>query len=211
MVGFLVWTARIAWAQVWVGEALIQYAGGEDERVLHAIEKARPARVRVRSADALETLAAQAWVRRGDAEAALAHLSRVRGKRAVHADIVEAVIRLGRDQVPPAALLQEADASAGRAVGLTQLRSLTALHSLNPDAALAELEGWREARAWLPWLQRTTLDLIRAAAHQQRGEPQIARAVLSASGVVLQDRAWIEAVWPQWWALLQAIPTGPAE
>lgn len=206
VVGFLVWTTRIAWAQVWVGEALVRYAGGEGETVLDAIDKARPARIRARTADALETLAAQAWVRRGDPEAALAHLSRVQGKRAVHADIVEAVVRLGRDEVPPPALLREAEATVGRAVGITQLRTMTALHTMDPDRALQELDAWREARGWLPWLQRTTLDLVRAAAHQQRGEPDMARAVLKASGVHLEDRAWIAAVWPRWWALLEAIP-----
>lgn len=206
VVFFLLWTAWLLVGQVYVARAVTRMASGDDAGALRALGRARAARLRPRTADAMEALAAQAHARLGDPEAALAHLSRVRRPQAVHADIARAMVGLGRGEEIPAELVLEPIDGPGRGVGLALVRGLAALHRGDADVALAEVDRWEDARPWLPWRQRTSLDLVAAAAWQLRGEPDTARGALRRSGVALEDREAMGRTWPRWWALLQAIP-----
>lgn len=203
---FLLWTAWLLVGQVYVARAVTRIAAGDDAGALTALQRARAARLRTRTADAMETLAAQAHARLGDPEAALAHLSRVRRPHPVHADLVQAMIVVGRGGQLPSELVLERIDGPGRGVGLSVVRGLAALHRGDADMALAEVDRWEDARAWLPWRQRTSLDLVAAAAWQLRGEPDTARGALRRSGVDLAERSAMARTWPRWWALLQAIP-----
>ncbi|MFT7518949.1 MAG: ATP/maltotriose-dependent transcriptional regulator MalT, partial [Kiritimatiellia bacterium] len=205
VLGFCAWMFRIVWAQTWYADAVARYHAGEPEHCLQALTRASPAGFRRRTADDIAVLLARARLQVGDLEGARTSLQKTRDSTACNSDILEAMLDAGRDIPPPEELLVETSRRPSRIFELTVLRAVWALQLGDPDTALSQVHRWENTRDWLPWVYRTRLDLLAAAAHQQRGENEAARGAMVRSGVRLSDRVWMRRVFPKWWRMMEAI------
>jgi len=212
--GVAAWSVVMLIGQHQAARAATLVAEGRSDGVLAALRWAWPARLHRRTADTLEVLAAQVLVREGEVEGALERLANVHDPVLSHADLLRAMILLGRGVPPPRALLDDEPHSVPRALSQDHLRALLALQEGDGDRALAALARWEEAaRVWLPWRQRNQHHLLAAAAHELAERPDEARRRRALSDRTMDQIAWMEAVYPTWHGLLARIATrnpGPA-
>jgi len=207
--GVAVWTLVMLVGQFYSARAAIRLAEGRVDEVEAAVRRAWPARMHRRTADVLDTVLAQALLRQARPDQALARLARVRAVPSSHADVLRAMIQLGRDVPPPRALLDEVPDSLPRALILDQLRALHAIVEGRGADAVRVLARWDEAREWLPHRHRVSLELLAAAAHQHAGQSERAHQALDRAGAAtsegLERQRWLATVHPRWWQALCSI------
>lgn len=193
------WVAAVLWARMWFARAVVRVASNDNQGALDALRRTWLMRVRVRSADTARAVAAQAQVRLGRPDEALATLAPIRRKKAVQIDLLEAMIRLGRGERPTDATLDQQPDNPARKLMHSQLLAMTALHAGDAESVLATTGQWEAARGWLPLRQRRSLDLLEAGAYLLQEQPDRARRALGRSQTTAEDIAWMQSVYP-WWA-----------